>query len=143
MKDNRAKIPRLFGILVVLFGLGGSGLSQSIPNPTPVPWWLNQPDSPLQITLSPKRDRLLIANISNRNVDGFRLGCAAIVLPRMKIRKKFSWKASVSLRAASDGTYPFESLDDMYNEADVCRGGMLIVVAVRFDDGSSLRFSSD
>ena len=143
MRDNRAKIPRLFGILVVIFGLGGSVLSQSMPNTTPVPWWLNQPDSPLQITLSPKRDRLLIANISNRNVDGFRLGCAAIVLPRMKIRKKFSWKASVSLRAASDGTYPFESLDDMYNAADVCRGGMLIVVAVRFDDGSSLRFSSD
>lgn len=74
-------------------------------------------------------------------MDGFRLGCATTLHPRMNIGMRFSWKTSDSLRASSNGTYPLESLDDRFNEPHVCRGGKLIVIAVKFDDGTSFQFA--
>lgn len=126
-----------YGTILILLSVSSSVCSgQSISAQDISSWWTNLADAPLQISLSPKKDRLFISNTSDRNARRFRLGCATTLSPVLKIGRKFDWEISDSLQAATEGRYRFETLGDKYNDPNVCKSGKLILLATEFDDGT-------
>ncbi len=125
------------GIVLILF-VTIRGVCQT-PTVTNQEWWFNNSESPLQIALSPKKDRLFVGNYSDKSVKSFRFGCVLVRQSSVKIYKTFKSQDSDGLKPRVGDTIYFESLDDKYFESNICTKGKLTVVKAVFEDGTSYK----
>lgn len=111
--------------------------------PTPVQeWWCNSSSSPLQIVLSPKKDRLFIVNQSQGTIVSYRLGCVSAVRSQIKIHHLFHAENTAALGPRNGDVFRAESLDDKFFEPKVCSNGKLAVVKASYDTGKFYEIGS-
>lgn len=119
------------------FGLILCLISRGVCQTTAIEGWLNSPESPLQIELSPKKNGLTVANYSNKAVKSYRLGCVSKQQNHMRVEKRFKRVDSKGLEPRNAENVSFESLGDEYFESNVCSKGRLAVIKVSFVDRTS------
>lgn len=104
-------------------------------------WVLNQPASPLKVTISDDGEDYSIKNYSSKHVRGYRLGCVVEEGNKIKIKRKASSrKVDIAALDASQSRV-FGKAYTVYADKDfypcVQTKTKLAVLEVAFSDGSS------
>ena len=101
-------------------------------------FWLNLPESPLRIALTPNGRFFTIGNYSSKEVIKYKFGCVIIKDNRIKIIKRSRW-FEVNLLPANLPNQVhaiFFEPSELSDDENFCEKAKLIIIKVRFKDKS-------